>query len=99
MNEELLRLIDDFKKDRRLLFFDEAATKQAVILRILKALGWDPFNIDEVYPEYSVGDKRVDYALRHNGRNKAFIEVKKVNEDLEKHQEQLLNYSLEILYN
>ena len=44
MNEELLRLIDDFKEDRRLLFFDEAATKQAVILRILKTLGWDPFN-------------------------------------------------------
>jgi len=41
MNEELLRLIHDFKKDRRLLSFDEAATKQAVILRILKALGWD----------------------------------------------------------
>ncbi len=95
MNEELLKLINDFKKDRRLLSFDEAATKQAVILRILKALGWDPFNIDEIYPEYSVGGKRVDYALRHNGRNKVFIEVKKVNEDLEKHQEQLLNYSFQ----
>ena len=95
MNEELLRLIHDFKKDRRLLSFDEAATKQAVILRILKALGWDPFTIDEVYPEYSVGGKRVDYALRYNGRNKVFIEVKKVNEDLEKHQEQLLNYSFQ----
>ena len=91
----MLRLINDFKKDRRLLSFDEAATKQAVILRILKALDWDPFNIDEVYPEYSVGSKRVDYALRHNGRNKVFIEVKKVNEDLEKHQEQLLNYSFQ----
>jgi len=95
MNEELLRLIDDFKKDKRLLSLDEAATKQAVILRILKALGWDPFNIDEVYPEYSIGDKRVDYALRHDDRNKAFIEVKKVNEDLEKHQGQLLNYSFQ----
>jgi len=95
MNEELIRLINDFKKDRRLLSFDEAATKQAVILRILKTLGWDPFSIDEVYPEYSVGGKRVDYALRHNGRNKVFIEVKKVNEDLEKHQEQLLNYSFQ----
>ncbi|MCD6238198.1 MAG: restriction endonuclease subunit R [Thermotogae bacterium] len=95
MNEKLMRLINDFKKDRRLLSFDEAATKQAVILRILKALGWDPFNIDEIYPEYSVGGKRVDYALRHNGRNKAFIEVKKVNEDLEKHQGQLLNYSFQ----
>jgi len=95
MNEELLKLIKDFKKDRRLLSLDEAATKQAVILRILKALGWDPFDIDEVYPEYSVGGKRVDYSLRHNGRNKVFIEVKKVNEDLEKHQEQLLNYSFQ----
>jgi len=95
MNEEMLRLINALKKDRRLLSFDEAATKQTVILRILKALGWDPFNIDEVYPEYSVGSKRVDYALRHSGRNKVFIEVKKVNEDLEKHQEQLLNYSFQ----
>ena len=95
MNEEVLRLINDFKKDRRLISFDEAATKQAVILRILKALGWNPFNIDEVYPEYSVGGRRVDYALRHNSRNKVFIEVKKVNEDLEKYQEQLLNYSFQ----
>ena len=95
MNEELLRLINDFKNDRRLLSFDEAATKQAVILRILKALGWEPFNIDEVYPECSVGGKRVDYALRHESRNKVFIEVKKVNEDLEKYQEQLLNYSFQ----
>jgi len=38
MNEELIRLINDFKKDRRFLSFDEAATKQAVILRILKTL-------------------------------------------------------------
>lgn len=95
MNEELFRLINDFKKDRRLLSFDEAVIKQAVILRILRALGWNPFNIDEVYPEYSVGSKRVDYALKHNGRNKVFIEVKKANEDLEKHQEQLLNYSFQ----
>lgn len=95
MNEELVRLINDFKKDRRLVSFDEAATKQAVILRILKALGWEPFYIDEVYPEYSVGGKRVDYALRHNDRNKVFLEVKKVNEDLEKHQEQLLKYSFQ----
>jgi len=93
MNERLLKLVQDFKKDRRLLTFDEAATKQAVVLRFLQALGWDPFNIDEVYPEYSVGSRRIDYALRHNGKNKVFIEVKEVNEDLEEHQEQLLNYS------
>lgn len=37
MNEGLLKLINDFKKDRRLSSYDEAATKQAVILRILNA--------------------------------------------------------------
>jgi len=95
MNKELLKLINNFKRSRKLISFDEAATKQAVILRILKVLGWDSYNIDEVYPEYSVGGKRVDYALRHNNRNKVFIEVKKSNEDLDKHQEQLLNYSFQ----
>ncbi len=95
MNEELAILINNFKRDKRIFSFDEAATKQAVIMRILSCLGWDPFNIDEIYPEYSVGNKRVDYALRYNDKNKVFIEVKKIGEDLEKHQEQLLKYSFE----
>ncbi|AXI25738.1 restriction endonuclease subunit R [Methanofervidicoccus sp. A16] len=95
MNKELYQLIEDFKRDKRLQYLDEAATKQAVVLRILKALGWDPFNIDEVYPEYSVGGGKVDYALRCNGRIKVFIEVKKANENLERHQEQLLKYSFQ----
>jgi len=33
-------------------------------------IGWDPFNVSEVYPEYSAGNKRADYALRYNNRNK-----------------------------
>ena len=95
MNDRLLRLIQEFKKNRSLLSFDEAATKQVVVLRILRYLGWDQYNRDEVYPEYSVAKKSVDYALRYNGSNKVFIEVKKINEDLEKHQKQLLDYSFE----
>ncbi len=95
MEDKLLELIKDIQLDRRLVSFDEAATKQAIILRILSCLGWNTFNIDEVHPEYSVGGKKVDYALRHSNYNKVFIEVKKVGEDLEKHQEQLLNYSFQ----
>jgi hypothetical protein len=95
MEEKLLELIKKIQPDRQLLSFDEAATKQAVILRILSSLGWDPFNIDEVHPEYPVGGKNVDYALRHDNHNKVFIEVKKVGEDLDRHQEQLLNYSFQ----
>ena len=93
MKDQLLELIRTIQSDKRLATFDEAATKQAVILRILNYLGWDSFNIDEVHPEYSVRGKRVDYSLRYNNYNKVFIEVKKVGEDLEKHQEQLLSYS------
>jgi predicted type IV restriction endonuclease len=63
------------------------------LLRIISTLGWDTFSVDEVKPEYSVGSQRVDYSLRCAGKNKVFIEVKKIGEDLEKHQEQLLNYS------
>jgi len=93
MYDYLLKLIKDIQLDKRLLSFDEAATKQAVILRILNCLEWNSFDIDEVHPEYSVRGKRVDYSLRYNSLNKVFIEVKKVGEELEKHQEQLLNYS------
>lgn len=93
MEEGLLSLVKQLKSDRRLASFDEAGTKQIVLLHILSLLGWDIYNIDEVMPEYSVDNKRVDYALRHSNANKVFIEAKKVGEDLERHQEQLLNYS------
>lgn len=95
MEEELLELIKEIQSNRRMVSFDEAATKQAVILRLLARLGWSPFNIDEIHPEYSVGGKKVDYALMYKNYNKVFVEVKKVGEDLEKHQEQLLNYSFQ----
>jgi predicted type IV restriction endonuclease len=95
VNDKLLNFIRELQNDRRLLTFDEAATKQSVILPILSFLNWDPFNIDEVHPEFSIKNKRVDFALRHNGHNKVFIEVKKIGEELEQHQEQLLNYSFQ----
>jgi predicted type IV restriction endonuclease len=93
MQEQLISFIESLKVDRRILSFDEAATKQAVVVRLLSLLGWDIFNIDEVTPEYSVGGRRVDYSLRISNANKVFIEVKKIGEELENHQQQLLNYS------
>lgn len=95
MKEEVLKVIKELRSNGHLNSLDEAATKQAIILKILSILGWNPFNVSEVYPEYSVGNKRVDYALRYNNRNKVFIEVKKVGEDLERHQKQLLDYSFQ----
>lgn len=96
MKEKLSEIINDLHSNKNLVKFDEAATKQTIILRILSSLGWDQYNRHEVYPEYTVGTKKVDYALRIN-QSVVFIEVKKVSEDLEKekHQEQLLNYSFQ----
>jgi hypothetical protein len=87
--------IADLRSNSLINSFDEATTKQAIILRLLSALRWNIFDTSEVQPEYSVSSKRVDYSLRINNTNKVFLEVKKVSEDLENHQEQLLNYSFQ----
>lgn len=93
IKDKLSHFVSKLKQDRSLASVDEATTKQTVLLRVLACLGWDIFDSEEVKPEYIVGSQRVDYALRYANANKVFIEVKRVGEDLEKHQEQLLNYS------
>lgn len=70
MQDQLMSFIESLKGNRRIISFDEAATKQAVVLKLLSLLSWDTFNIDEVTPEYSVGGRRIDYSLRINNANK-----------------------------
>lgn len=93
MNEQLTNFIENVKGNPNLSSFDEAATRQAIILPILHFCGWNTYNIQEVTPEYAVEGGKVDYALSDNNSVKFFIEVKKISEDLERHQEQLLFYS------
>ncbi len=93
MRDQIVSFIDSVKSNHHILSFDEAKTKQGIVLKILSLLGWDTFDTEEVYPEYSVKSLRVDYSLRLNNSNKSFVEVKRAGEELENHQEQLLNYS------
>lgn len=93
MMEQLKSFIETLRINPRLNTFDEAATKQAIILPLLHQLGWNTYNIDEVTPEFIVENRRVDYSLRLNNTNEVFLEVKKPGEDLERFQEQLLEYS------
>jgi len=58
-------------------------------------LEWDTFNTDEVIPEYSVESKRVDFSLAIDRRNEVFIEVKRPDQELERHEKQLLDYSFQ----
>lgn len=71
----------------------EEATKQGAVLPILAELGWDRDDITQVVPEYQVGNGRVDYCLRIGEREKVFVEVKRAGEQLDQHQEQLLDYA------
>lgn len=93
MIEQLTAFIERLKANPKVSAYDEAATKQAIILPLLHLLEWDIHNIDEVTPEFSVENRRVDYSLRLNNSNEFFIEVKKPGKGLEDYQEQLLGYS------
>jgi hypothetical protein len=93
MKKEIVDFIKDLKSNKKLDKFDEASTKQAVVLRLFSFLGWDIFNVDEVYPDYSVNSYSVSYALRAKNTNKIFVEVKRVHEKLENFQTPLLKFA------
>lgn len=78
----------------------EEATKNALILPFLSALGYDVFNPLEVVPEYVPDkgfkkDERVDYAVFKDTKPAILIECKRIeNEklDIKKHGAQLFKY-------
>ena len=92
MTETIAEAVADLRGSAPLGNLDEAATKQGIVLRLLSLAGWNPFDLSEIVPEYTVGSRRVDYALRIGSVNRVFIEVKRPSEDLEQHQKQLLDY-------
>ena len=93
MVDEVQDVIEKWQSDKRLNSLGEAKVQQVIVLPIFRRLGWDPDNDHEVHPQYPVADGWVDYALLIGNVPKVFIEVKKGGESLERHQEQLLNYS------
>lgn len=75
----------------------EEATKNALIMPMLQALGYDVFNPLEVMPEFvcDIGTKKgekIDYAIMSNGTPILLIECKHWNQELTLHDNQLLRY-------
>jgi hypothetical protein len=94
MNEQFKGFIAGLRDNiEKIRSYNEDTVKQGVILPCLHNLGWEVFDTEEVKPEYSIDNKRVDYALRLDNKNKIFLEAKKPYEDLDRHQEQLLMYA------
>lgn len=93
MLEQIITFIEGLKRNPNISKFDEAKIKQAIILPVLQLLKWTTSDVSEVYPEYSVENRRVDYSLRLNDTNEVFIEAKGAGASLENHEEQLLDYA------
>ncbi len=93
MKKLIITFIDDIKSNKKLTAFDEASTKQAIVMRLLSFLGWDIFNVDEVSPDYSVKSEQIDYALKIKNKIKVFISVKKPGEELDDFQKPLIDFS------
>ena len=80
--------------------FDETATKQYIVIPILRSLDWHDSNLYtlEVYPEKKVNKnkkEKVDYALRHGETSLVFIECKSWGTRIEKFQDQICRYAFQ----
>lgn len=73
----------------------EENTKHALIEPVLKALGWDVEDLDEVRCEYKLkaSDNPVDYALFVHGNLRLFVEAKALGENLDKWAGQIMGYA------
>jgi hypothetical protein len=78
----------------------EEATKHSLVIPLLQLLGWDPFDPQEVTPEY-VADfatkragqlEKIDYAVFASGSPIVFVECKAHDRPLEDHAGQLARY-------
>lgn len=92
MSDSIAQAVSEIKHTRVLSKLDEASVKQGIVLRLFQLAGWDVFDLSEVLPEYAVGTRRVDYALKTGTTNRVFVEVKRPSESLEDNQQQLLDY-------
>ena len=93
MSDSLEDFLQRLRRQQNPSLDNEEATRQGIILPVLGRLGWDRDNVREVFPEFQVENGRVDYCLKIGEKKGAFIEVKRPSENLESHQEQLLEYA------
>lgn len=65
----------------------EEATKNTLVMPFIKMLGYDPFDLNEVVPEFTAAigeykDRRVDYAIMSEGKPIIIIECKPYGDEL-----------------
>ena len=92
----MIGLIADIgQRLRTRAYANEAAVREGIVIPVLRELGWDPADPDQVRPEHSNEAGRADYALFSRRRQMAvLIEVKAVGRSLDG-DKQLFRYCFE----
>ena len=94
--EEDLKALGEKAKEMKDSGLAEQATINALVNPFLRALGYDPGNPNEVYPQYPSGfpgvNDKVDYAILKGGKPSIIIECKRVRSQLDHHVKQLSDY-------
>ncbi|MDP6438060.1 MAG: type I restriction enzyme HsdR N-terminal domain-containing protein [Candidatus Brocadiia bacterium] len=95
MGQVIARVLERIRKFRSLYEQNEMAIRDQVVNPILRSLGWDPENPEEVQPNLSTEDGVPDYTLIKDGKKKLFVEAKKLSIDVEQPEvmRQLAKYS------
>jgi len=83
---DLIKTIEQIREriqaHRERLSRNEMLTRYALIDPLLRALGWNTEDPDQVEPEFVTQQGRPDYTLRHDGKPFILIEAKKLGSDL-----------------
>jgi hypothetical protein len=96
--QTLESVLTKMKSTRAYYEKNEAAVRMQMVDPILKALGWDTANPEDVRPEECLNGYFPDYALLKDGSTKLFIEAKNLSIDIENgdSKRQLGKYSYEM---
>ena len=95
LNETLTSIVEKIKKFHSLYEQNEMAVRDQIVNPILRSLGWNPENPEEVQPNVSTDEGVPDHSLIKNGNKILFIETKKLSVDIEQEEviRQLARYS------
>ena len=85
LKETVENILEKIKKYRSLYEQNEMAVREQVINPLLRSLGWDTENPEDVQPNISIDEGKgiPDYALFKNGKKELFIEAKNLSTDIE----------------
>ncbi|MEO0273357.1 MAG: type I restriction enzyme HsdR N-terminal domain-containing protein [candidate division WOR-3 bacterium] len=95
LSDVLKSIGEKIDKFRHFYEKNEQAVRDQIVSPILRSLGWDPENPEEVQPNVAAVEGIPDYTLMKNGKKILFIEVKKLAIDIKQEEiiRQLAKYS------